>query len=146
MAGRENEAQEVVAYAVVEGRVEIRHGPRLLGLEHMADLLVFAPGEVILREGEPADRFYMVIKGEAEASQTGPDGAQVTIARFDPGDYFGEVGLLNDAPRIATVRAKTALEVMALDRAAFSRLLESSQATKAEVRRVAEGRERLDRR
>ena len=71
---------------------------------------------------------------------------QVTIAAFGPGDYFGEVGLLNDAPRIATVRAKTALEVMALDRAAFSRLLESSQATRAEVRRVAEGRARLDRR
>jgi len=111
-----------------------------------AELLVFAPGEVVLREGEPADRFYMVIKGEAEATQTGPDGAQVTIARFGPGDYFGEIGLLNDAPRIATVRAKSALEVMALDRAAFSRLLESSQATKAEVRRVAEGRVRLDRR
>src|SRR5216117_1587605 len=111
-----------------------------------AELLVFAPGEVVLREGEPADRFYMVIKGEAEATQTGPDGAQVTIARFGPGDYFGEIRLLNDAPRIATVRAKSALEVMALDRAAFSRLLESSQATKAEVRRVAEGRVRLDRR
>ena len=111
-----------------------------------AELLVFAPDEVILREGEPADRFYMVIKGEAQATQTGSDGAQVPIARFGPGDYFGEVGLLNDAPRIATVRAKTALEVMALDRAAFSRLMESSQATKAEVSRVAEGLERLDRR
>jgi thioredoxin reductase (NADPH) len=109
-----------------------------------AELLVFAPSEVVLREGEEADRFYMVIKGEAEATHTGADGAQVTVGRFGPGDYFGEIGILNNAPRIATVRAKTALEVMALDRAAFSRLMESSQATKAEVRRVAEERERLD--
>ena len=111
-----------------------------------ADLLVFAPGEIVLREGEPADHFYMVIKGEAEATQRGPDGSQVLVSTFGPGDYFGEIGLLNDAPRTATVRAKTALEVMALDRAAFSRLMESSQATKAEVNRVAEERVRSARR
>jgi len=111
-----------------------------------SEVLVFAPGEIVLREGEPSDRFFMVIKGEAEATHRGPDGAQVAVSRFGPGDYFGEVGLLNNAPRIATVRAKTALEVMALDRAAFGRLMESSQATKAEVNRVAEERARSARR
>ena len=107
-----------------------------------AELMVFAPGDVVLQEGDPADRFYMVIKGEAEATQRGPDGSQVVINRFGPGDYFGEVGLLNDAPRLATVRAKTSLEVMALDRETFGRLMESSQATEDEVRRVAAGRTR----
>ena len=111
-----------------------------------AELLVFAPGEIVLREGELADRFYMVIKGEAEATRTGPDGAQVAVGRFGPGDYFGEVGLLNNGPRIASVRAVTSLEVMALDQAAFSRLMESSQATRTEVRRVAGERERFERR
>ena len=84
----------------------------------------------------------MIIKGEAEATQRGPDGSQVVINRFGPGDYFGEIGLLNDAPRLATVRAKTSLEVMALDRDSFARLLKSSQATEDEVRRVAAGRTR----
>jgi CRP-like cAMP-binding protein len=107
-----------------------------------AELLVFAPGDIVLREGDPADRFYMVIKGEAEATQRGPDGSQLVINRFGPGDYFGEVGLLNDAPRLATVRAKTSLEVMALDRDTFGRLIKSSQTTEDEVRRVAAGRTR----
>jgi thioredoxin reductase (NADPH) len=107
-----------------------------------AELLVFAPGELVLKEGEPADRFYMVIKGEAEATQRAPDGSQVLIDRFGPGDYFGEIGLLNDAPRRATVRAKTSLELMALDRETFAKLMKSSQRTEDEVRRVAAERSR----
>jgi CRP-like cAMP-binding protein len=98
---------------------------------------VFAPGDIVLKEGDPADRFYMVIKGEAEATRRGPDGSAVVIDRFGPGDYFGEIGLLNDAPRRATVRAKTALELMALDRETFAKLMKSSQATEDAVRRVA---------
>jgi thioredoxin reductase (NADPH) len=102
-----------------------------------AELLVFAPGDIVLKEGDPADRFYMVIKGDAEATRRGPDGSEVVIDRFGPGDYFGEIGLLNDAPRRATVRAKTALELMALDRETFAKLMKSSQATEDAVRRVA---------
>ena len=107
-----------------------------------AELLVFAPGDVVLKEGDAADRFYMVIKGEAEASHREPDGSQVVLNRFGPGDYFGEGGLLNDAPRTATVRAKTSLELMALDRETFANLMKSSQATEDEVRRVAADRTR----
>src|SRR6266850_3757496 len=102
-----------------------------------AELLVFAPGDVVLKEGDAADRFYMVIKGEAEASHREPDGAQVVLNRFGPGDYFGESGLLNDAPRTATVRARTSLELMALDRETFAQLMKSSQTTEDQVRRVA---------
>jgi cyclic nucleotide-binding protein/pyridine nucleotide-disulfide oxidoreductase len=109
-----------------------------------ADLLVFRPSDVVLREGEPADRFYLVIKGQAEATRRGPDGAEVVVNTIGPGEYFGEMGLLKNAPRAATVRAKTALEVMALDRATFKRLIDSSQATASEVRRVADERMRKE--
>jgi thioredoxin reductase (NADPH) len=102
-----------------------------------AELLVFAPGDIVLKEGDAADRFYMVIKGEAEASHREGDGSQVVLNRFGPGDYFGEGGLLNDAPRTATVRARTSLELMALDRDTFANLMKSSQATADQVRRVA---------
>jgi thioredoxin reductase (NADPH) len=102
-----------------------------------AEILVFAPGDIVLKEGDAADRFYMVIKGEAEASHREADGSQIVVNRFGPGDYFGEGGLLNDAPRTATVRAKTSLELMALDRDTFANLMKSSQATEDQVRRVA---------
>src|SRR5206468_3418912 len=72
-----------------------------------AELQVYAPGDIVLKEGEAADRFYMIIKGEAEATQRGPDGSQVVINRFGPGDYFGEVGLLNDPPELAHVIARS---------------------------------------
>ena len=107
-----------------------------------AELVTFAPGDIVLKEGDAADRFYMIIKGEADVTQSGPDGAPVVINRFGAGDYFGEIGLLNDAPRKATVRARTPLEVMALDRETFARLMKSSQATEDEVRRVAAERSR----
>src|SRR5256885_1415044 len=107
-----------------------------------AELVVFAPGDVVLKEGDAADRFYMVIKREAEASHREPDGSEVVLNRFGPGEYFGESGLLNDAPRTATVRARTSLELMALDRETFAKLMKSSQATEDEVRRVAAERTR----
>jgi len=105
-----------------------------------AELLVFSPGTVIVREGEESDRLYMVIKGEAEVTQRHPDGAEEVVNRVGPGEYFGEIGLLADAPRNATVRARTSVEAMAIDRATFRRLLESSQTTADEVRQVAKER------
>src|SRR2546422_1403852 len=105
-----------------------------------AELLVFSPGTVIVREGEESDRIYMVIKGEAEVTQRHPDGAEEVVNRVGPGKYFGEIGLLADAPRNATVRARTSVEAMAIDRATFRRLLESSQTTADEVRQVAKER------
>ncbi len=86
----------------------------------------------------------MIIKGEAEAWHRDRDGAQVVINRFGPGEYFGESGLLNDAPRTATIRARTSLEVMALDRETFAKLMTSSQATEDEVRRVAAARTKVE--
>src|SRR5205809_3692895 len=94
-----------------------------------AELLVFAPGDVVLKEGDAADRFYMVIKGEAEASQRGPDGSERTLNTLHAGDYFGEVGILTGHARNATVRAKTSLEVLALDADGLGSLWSSSQMT-----------------
>src|SRR5205085_2104460 len=65
-----------------------------------AELLVFRPGDVVLREGDTSDRFYMIVKGQAEAEGRDGTGAQVKLNTLGPGEYFGEIGLLKDAPRI----------------------------------------------
>lgn len=83
------------------------------------DTEFFKPGEVIIKEGEVGENFYLLSKGEAEVSKQ----SEGIIAELKRGDYFGEVALLNDLPRQATVTAKTNVEVATLDKRGFQRLL-----------------------
>ena len=77
------------------------------------------PGTVIVREGEPGDRFYVVFAGMLSVTQSAPDGRGV----LRPGDYFGEVALAMDIPRTATVSAITPAVVASCDRETFDEFL-----------------------
>lgn len=107
-------------------------------------ILTFPPGAVVMREGEASDRFFVIAKGEAVVVQRGASGAERVLNTLRAGDYFGEVGILTGHTRNATVRAKTSLEVMALEADAFRTLLASSQATSDEIARVAKSRGRRE--
>jgi MFS family permease len=76
--------------------------------------LDLAVGETLIREGDPGERFYLILAGEAEVSTGGRP-----VARLGRGDYVGEIALLRDVPRSATVRAVTDLELAALEREDF---------------------------
>jgi MFS family permease len=71
-------------------------------------------GSEIIREGEAGDRFYIVVSGHAAVTRNGE-----LLRECGPGDYFGEIALLRDVPRTATVTAADDLELYALERAAF---------------------------
>jgi len=86
-------------------------------LEHLAARLVplrVDPGTVIVREGDAGDRFYIVADGKIDVSQYGG-----TISELGAGSYFGEIALLRDVPRTATVTARTNVVLYALDRDDF---------------------------
>jgi len=107
-------------------------------------ILTFPPGAVVMRQGEPSDRFYVIAKGEAVVVHREPDGSERTLNTIHAGDFFGEVGILTGHARNATVRAKTSLEVLALDADGLRTLMSSSQKTSDDVARVAKSRERVE--
>jgi len=78
-------------------------------------------GVEIIKQGEKGDKFYIIQSGECEARKTG-DGADMVMA-LKEGDYFGELALLNNEPRAASVTAKSEVKLLTLDRRAFNRLL-----------------------
>jgi MFS family permease len=104
-------------------------------LEHLAARAVpvrVAAGRKLFRQGDPGDRFYVIADGEMAISV---DGAAPSI--HGPGDYFGEIALLGDVPRTATVSAQTDAELLALERDEFVSAVtghpESAQAADAVV-------------
>ncbi|MGD8805229.1 MAG: cyclic nucleotide-binding domain-containing protein [Chloroflexota bacterium] len=96
---------------------------------------IYEPGQVIINQGDAPDRFYIVIAGWAEVWHEGLSGQHGEIVTRKPGEYFGEVGLLQDRPRSATVRAPadSPVEVLAMDRQDFLDLMDESKATEMNV-------------
>ncbi len=110
----------------------------------------FAAGEAVLREGDASDTCYVVRDGRARATREHPDGRQITLATFGPGDIFGELAMFDDERRSATVEATEDLEVLAILGGDMRRLMRehSEIAVKlavALVRRLRAANERLAR-
>jgi hypothetical protein len=93
-----------------------------------------AAGQVVVREGDPGDHFYITAAGEVEVTQRG-----VRLRRQAAGEGFGEIALVRDVRRTATVTATTDLELLVLDREAFVAAVSGQRrATFAADRLVAE--------
>jgi CRP-like cAMP-binding protein len=85
--------------------------------------LNFADGETIFRQGDRSDAAYLILDGEVEIVREGPDGSEDVIDVLGRGDYFGEMGAIDDQPRSASARARRALACMSVDRAEFMDML-----------------------
>src|SRR5438128_9898565 len=122
-------------------------------LERIAQLAVprrFAAGEVVFREGDSSDTCYVVREGRARAIRTHRDGRTLTLARFGPGDIFGELALFEDERRSATVEAIEPTSVVGVLGPDMRRLLNEHAEISARLvialgRRLRETNERLTR-
>lgn len=80
----------------------------------------FPPGSTIIKEGDPGESFFLLESGEADAFKRGNE---KPVRKYKKGDYFGELALLNDAPRAASVVSTTDVKVATLGKDGFQRLL-----------------------
>ena len=80
-------------------------------------------GDVIVKQGDPANSFYVLTRGGARALKIKPDGTEIPLEGPKPGDCFGEAALAEGGTRNATVRCSTAVDVLWIDRDDFLQLV-----------------------
>jgi cAMP-dependent protein kinase regulator len=108
-------------------KVEILKGMDPYERSKIADVLKtvkFAPKEYIIKQGENGDTFYFIEEGQAVATKKeNPNDAEKEVYNYNSGDFFGELALRNNAPRQASVIAKTTITLAVIDRESFKRVL-----------------------
>lgn len=87
----------------------------------------------MIREGDQADRFYVVARGRLEVSRNGHDSRPQRVAVLAEGDHFGEMALLTHALRNATIRTLTPATLLALRRGQFDNLVGRSPGVRARL-------------
>lgn len=95
--------------------------PRIARTERIARAH-YRPGDFIFVEGEPAVNFYVIEQGEVEAMRRDLTGQPKLMAVFGPGEFFGEIALLDGTVRIGSIRARTEVEVLVMSKEVFSQI------------------------
>jgi CRP/FNR family cyclic AMP-dependent transcriptional regulator len=103
----------------------------LVLLSRVSEDLEVPAGKVLCREGEIGHEFFVIIDGEIDVTRDGEH-----LATRSSGDFFGEIALLEEMPRTATVTAKTPLRFFVLTRQAFVRLIDANPRVERKVLRT----------
>ncbi len=138
---------------IADGEVVNEHVVRALAVlnyDQLAEVqrrvapTTFEPGSIIVRQGEPGDKFYILTDGRVDVFVEHPDGRQILVDRLGAGQYFGEMALVGRRPRQATVRAATdsTAVVAALDRTTFDWLVNESPSLRDELQGIIDLRRR----
>ncbi|NUM44152.1 MAG: ATP-binding cassette domain-containing protein [Anaerolineales bacterium] len=97
----------------------------------------YEPGQYIFRQGDPGARFYIIVRGKIAIQFTGFDGKQIDLDVLHDGDYFGEIALLQDSPRGASIKVLLPTLTLSLERTQFLKLVEQSSAVRQAVQDAA---------
>ncbi len=126
----------VLTAAVIVLAVALYHFRRRHSLFEIRE---FAPGEVIIREGEPGDCAYFIQEGEVEVLQH-RDGSEVVAATLRSGQYFGEMALLSNQRRNATVRSATKVRLAQLGKQNFLTLISAVPSARQDIMKTVQER------
>jgi CRP-like cAMP-binding protein len=106
--------------------IETFDEPTRLAIEKVCALVTLEPGQFVYLQGAPADAVYIVVSGVAEAITFSPDGKQSrSLGRIPRGDFFGDLALLTDNPRLAAVRILEAAELLRIKKEGFLKLMQT---------------------
>src|SRR5258707_5175785 len=97
-------------------------------------------GEVVVKQGDPANSFYVLTTGRARALKIKRDGDEIPLGVLKPGDSFGEGALAEGGTRNATVRCSTAVDALRIDRADFLQLLSDQPDLKQSIETTGRSR------
>ncbi len=116
-------------------------------LEEITVLFVterYAANQIVVQQGDPGDRFYVIVRGSVEILRTDANGEEDRIALLEDGDHFGEIALLKDVPRTATVRTLTPCTFLSLQQTHFSLLVDRSPRVRQILEECLRERMRVD--
>ena len=91
----------------------------VLGIRAIMEEIKFKPGQVVIREGESGDLFYIITEGNAQILIRDAGGDEIVLSEVGPGGFFGELSMLTNEPRSARVRALDHVTTLALERDDF---------------------------
>lgn len=112
-------------------------------LEEISRLFVtesYPEERVVVREGTPGNRFYLIARGRLSIHKNGPDGIERKIGVMEDGDYFGEIALIKNIPRSATVRSVTPCVLLTLHRDIFQNLVERAPDVREQLEKTIANR------
>lgn len=108
--------------------------PQMLHATHVVEKRIYAPGEVIIRQGDPVEYLYMVGDGDVEIVGQG----KTAVSTLTTHQFFGEVELMGQGTAVATVRANSnPVELALLPKDEFFKIMDDSPETSAQIRQVA---------
>lgn len=96
------------------------------GIRSIMEEMKFKPGQLIIREGDIGDLFYVITDGHAEVFIRDENGSDIILHEAGPGDFFGELSMLTNEPRTARVRAVDHLTTLVLERDEFFNFLRTN--------------------
>ena len=114
-------------------------GPTLDAVASALEPISLGAGAVVVRQGDPGDRFFVVAHGALGVS-TGSGGSARTLARLGPGDFFGEIALIKTERRTASVLAKTPMKLIVIFGPNFRSLASDLPAVQAKIDAAVEQR------